>query len=450
MSDLQSALMQYAIESGEISDPAEIVGAEEITVVTDETKSELEEAIEEMAEEVEKIADNADAAEKLVDATESLEARVLHLRGLREAGVDISGTAMDQFFKGVVDSMEARKIPAVLYADLVGVGAGASFESAENADKPANDKAEEAAEKGEGVLKRFWNMIKAAVTGVINAIKNFITGMGKSGPAVVQAGERLKKAGGEAKGEAKGKLSGKGYAALVVGSDVDANKALELISAAYTSTIKPGYAAVTGAIALAAQTLGTGKPNSGVIQNAMKNAAGKMPKEFNLELPGGYKAEFVHGKGTGLTTIFDRSSFKIVRDKEVKGPEEVAPLSPAEIGRLGDELVKLGGEMKDAVEASKAAVARAEDTLKKAEGFVNAAAKEDAEGQAAAKDLLKAAKGCVSTARIFVPNYMKFAGGVAKTAYKFGMASAAQYKGGEAKKDDGEKPAEKKEGENAE
>ena len=428
MSDLQAALMQYAIESGEIEDPSQF-GAEEITVVTDETKSELEEAVEEMAEDVEKIADNDAAAEKLVEATESLESFVSHLNGLADAGVQITPVALDQYLKGVRESLEARKIPSVLYADEFSA-AEASFESADKEDeKSLKDKAKEMGQRAGNVLQRFWNMIKAAVGAVVTSIQNFIAGIGKSGDAVIKAGNRLKAVSKAAKGSAKGKVKGKAFAGLVVGGSVNPVEALDKVLKGYED-VKAAQAKVTGAIALAAQTLGTGKPNKTVIENSLKNAAGKMPQEFKLDLPGGNEAVYVHGKGTGLLQLFDRSVFKIAKKGDVSVPEEVEPLSPSDILALGGKLVSIGGAMKDAVTAAKESIDKAQLTLKKAESFVSAAEKEDAEGQAAAKEALKAAKACVSTAKIFVPNYMKYVGATAQLAYRFGVQSANQYKGG--------------------
>src|SRR5690606_21883358 len=174
--NLSNLLRELAVESGElVQDPHDpLLGAEEITVVTDETKTELEEQVEDLAEKVEKIEQHNDAAEKLVEVTESLEAYVAQLHAMRSAGQPLNGPAARMYLMGITTAMEAREIPAELIAGDV-MSMHHSFESG-----VLDDYTAEAEEKTGNWLQRVWAMLVSAVKAVKTAVVEFFTTMGKS------------------------------------------------------------------------------------------------------------------------------------------------------------------------------------------------------------------------------------------------------------------------------
>jgi hypothetical protein len=433
---LSDALRQYGVESGQI-DPEEVIlpaGEEEFTVITDETQSDLEEAVADLADDVEKLENQDNAAEKVVEAVESLEAYCGQVEALAAAGVPLNGLAAKFLAQGIAGSLEARGIPAAIFQGDV-VSMHESFES-----NQLEDYTTEAEEKGQGVLARLVAMLRAAASAVATAIKEFFTTMGKSASAIKASGVKLKRVASGLKGEAKVKeISSGGFGMVVVGGKVDPKKALDDAHGIYTS----GVLKVTKGIRDSLRPLIT-ELSKGTVTGASLKAAGAAVNtsalaEQTIALPGGYSAVFKPGQGEN----FDRLSgatFGIKNPEKKEAPEKSPILSPAEIGAVGDSLVKVGTLMETARKEGDAVIAANEALISAASKVVGGMGRaikdkvglnksETKEDDAAARQLLKMAKSAISANKGIIPTYVSYLGKLSKEAYRAAAASAGKYGG---------------------
>lgn len=420
---LSDILRQYAVESGELSADDDTdhtqMGAEEITVITDETQTELEEAVEEMAETVEKLENNDASAEKLVEATESLESAVRDLRALRDNNIALNGPAVGFYLARVTTCLEAREIPAQIYGAEIN-SLQASFES-----NRFEDYSTEAEEKTEGVMKRMINMLVAAYRAFVQWLKDAYQTFGKSGAAIKASGAKLKRISGKLKGTAEGELKGKSYKDLLVGGNVDAVKAMNDINAAWKDDVLKLTQGLSGALKPLSTALAAGEP--GKLKAAAESAAAAIPAKKSFALPGGYTAEFAPGEGEGMSK-FSGLKFEIKR-KDATAPEKVAPLSSSEISSLGTAVEQVGANMISISKSGGSAVTAFGELVSKAEAAFKKADKATPEELEAAREVVKATKAAMTAMKGIVPKYVAHMGNAAKVAYKFGMASAAKHKG---------------------
>lgn len=440
--DLGQALMDYAAESGEavaITAPVNELndaGATELTVVTDDTRSDLEEALEDTAQEMIKLNESNAGAEKLVDASESLESFMLQLESFEARNIPLDGAASQMFLQGVAISLEAREIPKELFeADLL--EAQASFEAlAIGHDGAKGDAAPEAKAKTGNILTRIWNVLKTAVMGAITRLTNWIGTIGKSAKAVKASGAKLKGVGKAVSGEANGKLKGSSYSALVVGGKIDPDHALQAVEAGYTQ----GLLVVTKELRAVATGLvsALSKADSGTIGAFARTIDTKLHAHSH-DLTGGYAIKFTPGEGGGFDGVL-KAKFAITKGESPKAGEDFTPLSGPQIVTLGGRLESIGSLMEKIVTDSNESVRQAQAVI--------AAAKKGAEGSgdkaeaAEAQKLFRTAQALVKAVSSYAPQYVQFMGTVAKQAYSLGMASAAKHKGGAAAAadDGGKKP----------
>lgn len=433
---LNDALTQYGVESGEIElETTNPAGEEEITVITDDTQSDLEEAVSDLADKVERLEEKDDAAEKVVEAVESLESFVGQIDALIEAGTPLTAQAAKFYVQGIAASLEARKIPAAIFgADLIGMNE--SFES-----NTLEDYATEAEEKGTGVLAKLVNMLRAAAASVKAAIIQFFQSIGKSAQAIKLAGEKLKRVGAGLKGEPKVKeLSAGSYRMITVGGSVAPTAALEAIIKCYKSDVTQ----ITGQIRKSMEPLITamGNPTGAGIKAAGAALNASALADHKRPLPGGYEAVWKVGAGEGMDKL---SGAKFgIKKGEGGGADKAPVLSPAEIVSLGAELIKVAAEMEAAKKDGDATIA-ANDKLVAAAGKVVGGAgravkdkvglnkSETKSDDADARQVLKMAKAAMSANKNIVPEFVKYMGTAAKTAYAYGAASAGKYSSKEAK-----------------
>lgn len=443
--DLGQALMEYATESGAAAGNGEAVavtapvnelndaGAGELTVVTDDTRSELEESLEETAQEMIKLNESNAGAEKLVDASESLESFMLQLESFEARNIPLDGAASQMFLQGVAISLEAREIPKELFeADLL--EAQASFEAlAIGHDGAKGDAAPEAKAKTGNILTRIWNVLKTAVMGAITRLTNWIGTIGKSAKAVKASGAKLKEVGkkvgpGLKEGAAEGKvatkkLKGSSYSALVVGGKVDPDHALQAVESGYTQGLlvvtKELRAVATGLVAALS------KADSGTIGAFARTIDTKLHAHSH-DLTGGYAIKFTPGEGGGFDGVL-KAKFAITKGESPKAGEDFTPLTGSEIVTLGGRLESIGSLMEKIVTDSNESVRQAQAVI--------AAAKKGAEGSgdkveaAEAQKLSRTAQALVKAVSSYAPQYVQFMGTVAKQAYSLGMASAAAHGG---------------------
>lgn len=422
-SSLAESLRQFAIESGEIANPIaedpSLIGAEEITIVTDNTQTELEEALEETSEKVEKMEDNGAGAEAIQEAVESLESYVGSLLADREAGLPLTGQGMKYFNMGLVASLEARGIPAEIYSAEV-LALQTSFESAST-----DDYSTEAEAATQGMLARLWSMLRAAVTAVATAFKEFFTMMGKSATAIEAAGNKLKRVGAGLKGDAKeGKIKvGKG-SRLGEGTAVDPVKALDALKSHYSSDVLGITKEIRGALGDLASVLKN--PTAASLKSWEAGVADKAPASKTVVLPGAFSLKYVAGVGGGAASL-SKANFSVVGSANANAAGEMTPLTPSEITALGGKLVDISKMMNAAMKDCDAVVRTNEDLLKAADAGVKKANGGDADSVAAARGALSAAKSAINANKGLIPAYIRHVGAAAKEAYGLGIASARKY-----------------------
>jgi hypothetical protein len=426
--DLGQALMDYAVESGEavavIAPTNELndAGATELTVVTDDTRSDLEEALEETAQEVIKLNKSNAGAQKLVDATESMESFMLQLESFEARGIPLDGAASQLFLQGVAVSLEAREIPKELFADDL-MAAQASFEALAIGHDGAKDAAPEAKEKTGNILTRIWNVLKTAVLGAITRLTNWVNTIGKSAKAVKASGAKLKGVGKGVSGEATGKLKGSSYSALVVGGKVDPDHALSAVESGWTSgvlTVTKELRAISTGIVNALS-----KADAGTIGAFARTIDTKLHKQDH-DLTGGYAIKFSPGEGGGLDGVL-KAKFAITKGESPKAGEDFTPLTGPQIVALGGKLESIGALMEKIATDSSESVRQAHAVIDAAKKGADKSG--DAADQAEAKKLFSTAQSLVKQVSSYAPQYVAFMGTVAKQAYSLGMASAAKHKG---------------------
>lgn len=433
--DLGSALLQYATEStdgtvvtnveapvNELND----AGATELTVVTDDVQTELEESLTDLADDVKKLNASNNAAEKLCDATESLEAMIRGLESLEARGIPLDNTAANMYLQGVALSLEAREIPAELFRDDL-LTAQASFEANQLAlPNPAasggeGDNTKDAKSKTGNILTRLWTVLKNAVMGAIERLRNFVARMGKSASAIKASGAKLKEVAKKVTGSPSGKLKGSSYSALVVGGTVNVSKALDEVEKGWTS----GVLEVTKELRAVSKGLidAISKPDSGTIGAFARTINTKL-HAVTHDLTGGYQIKFTPGSGDGFEAV-TKAKFEIKRGDKPAAGADVEPLSASEIASLGGRLESIGGLMEKIAQD-------ANDSVREANQVIEAAKRGADKGSdkveaAEAQKLFTTAQSLVRQISSYAPQYVEFMGTVAKQAYALGTASASKH-----------------------
>lgn len=433
--DLAAELLQYARESGEpVAVSANVneltnAGAGELTVVTDDTRSELEECLAEVADDVEKLNKSNAGAEKLVEATESLESLMLQLSSMESRGIPLDNAAAQIFLQSVALSLEAREIPEELFAgDLL--ACSASFEANQlTLPGPATaggegDNTKDAKSKTGGILTRIWNVLKAAVQGSLERLANFVARIGKSASAIKASGAKLKAVGKGVTGSPNGKLKGSSYSKLVVGGKINPNAALEAVEKGWTN----GVLEVTKDLREVSKKLidALSKADAGTIGAFARTIDTKL-HAHKQDLTGGYVISFTPGQGDGFDGV-TKAKFSITRGESPKAGEDFEPLSGSEIVALGGRLEAIGGLMDKIATDSN-------ESVRQARAIVDAAKKGADKGSDDAKEaqkLFSTAQAVVRQISSYAPQYVQFMGEIAKAAYSLGMASASKHKGGAA------------------
>ena len=415
------AMLQISIESGEVPKPEEDydhsrVGAEEITIVTDNTQTELEEAVEETATVVEKLEERDAAADKIVEAADCLESQLVQLRAERAAGRPLTGFSVSLYNQLMASSLEAREVPAGIFEESV-LSLQSSFESGR-----FEDYTTEAEEKTEGLLSRLINMVKKAAESVWTFIKEFFTTIGRSGSAIKAGGAQLKRQASSVKGELKKtEAKGSSYNLLVAEGGFNASKAVGDVISGYESVAVHEMKQFREAI----------QPfiNSAVTTPTVAGVNGSRVGTISASshaLPGGYTAKTTVGAGTGLDHVLS-TKFTIEAPSSKAGPEKVSLLAGSEVGSLGDQLVKLGDLLIRSKSQGDQIVKDTNKDLAEVEKALKGIKTDDAEGKAAARALVTKAVKAVKLGKTIIPTYLDFAQLVGKQAYNFGRASLGAH-----------------------
>lgn len=437
MSILQSMLADLAVESGIMEQQA---SPDEITIVTSETVTQLEDEVSELSDKISDSNAELDQVLEASDAIVSTEAlladRINFLRNPAQAAAYNSVTqAMN--WSGVIESMEGYKFPKALYDNVVGTP---SFEAEEGQDGSAQ--AGKDVEKKDGLIKKFLAMLanaaKAAKALFVRFLDLFRTSNEKNGRSVAI----LEKAMGEREGVAKSdKIKGTGYRDLVVNGTVDPVQALKLIEEGYNTHLKGTQAKIDAVVLEVADLLkrGTVEGFSRALDAVLKKVGARgentataalvlttfldrFPESFEYKLGGDRTAAFaITRKSTGAPTVaFTISAIK------ADAPAEVAVPSLGDVGGIVAALKKQHAFIDEINKAITANIAVSEKVLSEAETAAKkpGATKED---EAPLRAVVGAAQAVMNISKVFLPKYNQLALTTAHSSFKFGMAVVNQY-----------------------
>lgn len=394
----------------------------EINPVTEETIVQVDEVLEEARGDSAVVEEHDQAVEELSQAADSMESLIASLESAIADG-GMSPQAADIHSRALAIATRRLPIDASEYTvsnESFG-GTGDKLQASM-----------EALDGAKALLAKIWEAIKNAVTGAWNAVKTFFATMGKSGPAVVAAGQSLKQRATAAKGLQPSAVKiGLGGALnyVVVGGKCAPAQALSAINHGYDVGVKQYTNKILAALNPLYQSIQKGE----VHPDRLKAVAGSINVEACLtedmkgKLPGGYFFDLTVSDKEGLDGLAD-ASLKLSQDKSAKVNEAGFDLPTVdEISKLADEIVAMGKliisskavagmaekGINDAVKAGNALVAKG-DTLDK--GEVGSA-------KAVLAKLNKAARlttGCSH-------QYLSFMGSAAKASAAFGAKVLAQY-----------------------
>lgn len=417
-----TAMMQISIESGEIPKPEEDydhsgVGAEEIVVVTDETQTELEEAVADTAEKVEKMLENDTAAEKIVEAVDCLESIQVQLSTEAAAGRPLAGFAVPLLNQLIASSMEARQIPAGIFENAV-MEIQQSFES-----NRFEDYTTEAEEKTEGLITKLLNMLKAAAKAVWTYISEFFTTIGRSGTAIKNGGTQIKRLAAKLTGELKKEeLKASGYNLLNNGGSFNPAAAVNAVTAGYSTIALAAFGEITGLVKPWVNSVSLTPTVKTVNLQAMNGSV----KTSEHDLPGGYKAALKPGAGEGIASV-SGAKFTITGPEKKAGPEKTAPLTKGELEALGSALESLGSRLLESKKSGTVVLQAQKTLLDEVDGKLKAIKGEDKEGAKKARAIVSEVSKALSAGKTIIPTYLDFASKVGKQGYNFGKASLGAY-----------------------
>lgn len=226
---LSNLLNQLSNEDGETANLGEILEGtqdhnadpEELTVVTDETVTELDEILEDMADKAEKSSDTTDALVKMSDAIVNLESKLELLATMRDKGVNLNAVAAKQYADQVVASLESRGFPTVFFESDINA-METSFESSEMYDYSV-----EAEEKTEGILNKIKAGIKKAIDAFIRMWRAIAGRFNEYTKGAVTLGKKLIALSEKVNdGEVKRKLNSKSHKLVIDGTSIIAEKLL--------------------------------------------------------------------------------------------------------------------------------------------------------------------------------------------------------------------------------
>jgi len=402
---------------------------QEINPVTEETIVAVDEVLEEVREDSAEVEEHDDAIEELSDTAESLESLITSLESF-VAGGGMGPQAADMHSRAL--AIATRKLP-INSSDYT-----VSTESfGGTGDKLVAS--QEALEGAKKLLNSIWDAIKNAVVSAWNAVKNFFATIGKSGPAVVAAGQSLKKRAQSAKGgkaPESGKISlGNAVSYLVIEGKLAPAAALSAINHGYDVGVKQYTTKMTAALSPLIQAV----YNAEVSPERLKAAAAKidlkaaLPDDMKGKLPGGFYFDmvlpesYVNG-GTDLE-VLSKASLKLSQNKSkaVKEAEFDLP-SVEEVEKLADQVIAMGKLMI----ASKQVAGQAEKGIN---DVVKAGTKLAASGDTLDKAEVAGAKAVLAklnkAARLTTGcshQYLSYMGSSAKAAVSFGTAVLKKYK----------------------
>jgi len=442
---VQFFLDQLAVESDIMEE--QNGNPDEITVVTEETLTELEEDLNSLAEKITDQNAEIDQVIETSDAVVSVESLIVdRINDLRnpEFIASYSKTTHALIRDNIVTSMEGYNFSDKLIRGVLGSEPEFSFEADE--ENAAGKNAEKASEKSEGWIKKLMTMLAAAASAAKAMFVRILDLFRTSSEKNKRSAAILKKVISEREGQPKnGKMKGKAYSALMAGGKVDPEAAMKLVSDGYTKHLKPAQLGVNKAVKDVSDILirgsGTGVAEAvRTMVGAIADKAGgkdskeasaaavlnvfmsKFPENFNFELPGKREASFeLTRKSTGVPTV----SFAIGKPT-VTAPDEIDVPSLDQIKKFA-EVIETGVKLVDGINAEiDENIKLSEKVLTDAEQMAKKPGV-DPKDEAPMRAVVGAAQALINASKIFMPKYNEFALKTGNVVYKYGMAAASQY-----------------------
>lgn len=416
------AMMQISIESGEVPKPEEDydhsgIGAEEIVVVTDETQTELEEAVQDTADTVEKMVERDTAAEKIVEAVDSLESISRQLDAEHAAGRPLVGFAVPLTNQLIASSLEGRDIPFGIFEQAV-MSIQESFEN-----NRFEDYYTEAEEKTEGLIGKLMNMLRSAWQSVWTYVTEFFTTIGRSGTAIKNGGTQIKRLAAKLEGEVKKEeLKTSGYNLLVVGTSFSPAAAVKAAEDGYTGIALAAFNEITGLVKPWINGVSLTPTVKAVNLQAMNGSI----KGGSHALPGGFTAELKAGAGEGVAAV-SGAKFTITGPEKKAGVEKSAPLSKGELEALGSALEALGSRLIESKKTGVVTLNAQKTLLSEVDAKLKGIKGDDKEGAKKARAIVSEVSKALQAGKTIIPTYLDFASKVGKQGYNYGKASLGAY-----------------------
>lgn len=409
--------------------------SQEINPVTEETIVAVDEVLEEARGDSAIVEEHDVAVDELSQAADSMESLIASLEsaiadgGMGPQAADIHGRAL---------AIATRRLPID----------AAEFTVSTESFGGTGDKLQasmEALEGAKALLSKIWEAIKNAVQGAWAAVKNFFATMGKSGPAVVAAGQSLKQRAAAAKGQnpASAKINlGMALNFVVVGGKCAPAQALAAINHGYDVGVKNYTNKILAALNPLYQAIQKGE----VHPDRLKAVAGSINVEACLtedmkgKLPGGYFFDLTVGNKEGLDGLAE-ASLKLSQDKAAKvNAAEFDLPTVDEIGKLADQIINMGKLIISSKSVAGAAEKGINDAVKAGNSLVAKGDTLDKTEAGSAKAVLAKLNRAARLTTGCSHQYLSFMGSAAKASASFGAKVLSQY-GKAAKKAEAAAPA---------
>lgn len=190
---LQDLFKQYSNESAEEAGLVPVgenhdesgVGATQLLITTEETTTELDEAIEDLAEKCNQHTEVESKIEQVISATESLESIMALVESNESAGRTLNGFGAAAVMSQIRESFEARGIDEVLYKDMLD-NMEVSFE-----DDSKSDKTNTIKKSASNVVTRITNFVNKLIEAAKNFGKDMLESIRGTSAAVRSSGDAL-------------------------------------------------------------------------------------------------------------------------------------------------------------------------------------------------------------------------------------------------------------------
>lgn len=413
---LQSAL-NVSMESADFSEN------QEINPVTEETIVAVDEVLEEVRGDSADVSEHDDAVEELEQTAESLESLITSLEsaiadgGMGPQAADVHSRAL---------AIATRRLPINSSEYTVSTESFGGTGDKLVASQEALDGAKQ-------LLSKIWEAIKNAVMSAWNAVKTFFATIGKSGPAVIAAGQSLKKRAQSQKGQKpvtpKITLMPGALNTLVLDGKLKAADSLRAVNHGYDVGVKQYTTKMVAALSPVIQAVYAGN----VHPDRLKEAAGKVDVTAALvddmkgKLPGGYFFDLTVGEGEGLA-VLSGTSLKLSQDKaaKVKSADFDLP-SVEEIEKMADQIIEMGKLMVASKQVAGAAEKGVNDVVKAGSKLAATGDNLDKAEVAGAKQVLAQLNKAARLTTGCSHQYLSFMGTAAKAAASFGTQALKKY-----------------------